>query len=62
MTNDHNSEPLTIFTVPKYNCGTHGKHEHWVAFMKTGEPTVMYCLQCVRDFLDRQSIGKVTLP
>lgn len=53
---------IVSFEPPKYKCGTHGDHSQWVSFWQTGEPTVIYCMRCIVDFLNRQSIGKVTLP
>jgi hypothetical protein len=50
------------YTPPKHKCGTHGEHAHWMVITIPGqERTPAYCLQCMIDFLDRQSIGKVYL-
>jgi hypothetical protein len=50
------------YTPPKYKCGTHGEHPHWMHVMLPGEAEHPgYCLMCMIDFLNRQSIGKVML-
>lgn len=56
-------EPLALtIEPPKHHCGTHGEHPHWISCWITGEPTNLYCMRCIMDFLDRQSIGKHVLP
>lgn len=67
------SEPLALTISsppPKYHCGTHGDHPDWVqiAFSATPytgaaeRPCSLYCVRCIAEFLDRQSIGKQVLP
>jgi hypothetical protein len=50
-------------TVPKHRCGTHGDHEWWICMKREDAgPWIRYCQLCIMDFMDRQSIGRVTEP
>ena len=51
---------------PQKKCGTHGTHGDWVGiFFNTGverwsqRGVPYYCMRCLLEFLDKQSIGKV---